>query len=116
MSDQVLAAFDGYMILNATQNSDHISIGHASRCAIHVVVDNVDAYGEVVIQASNNRTNWVDVYWKDENGVTQDGYDVTTGNDLNHIFDADTAAGWLRVRYERVSGSGGLWFYVNTKK
>ena len=84
--------------------------------SVHVVVDNTDAEGEIVLQGSNNKTHWVDIYCEDENGNSQDGYDVTSGNNVNHIFDADIAVGWLRVKYNFTSGTGGLNFYVNTKK
>jgi len=115
MGNRILKAFDGYMTLDESQTSDDISIGHHARCAVQVVVDNTDAVGEISIQGSCNRSNWVDLNYEDVNGDLQDGYDVTSGADVNHVFDTDTALPWLRVRYVRTSGTGGLNFYIHTK-
>lgn len=115
MSTQ-LNGFDGYMVLTETQNSDPISVGHAARNAIQVVVDNTDAVGEIVIQGSIDKTNWVVLNYEDASGNLQNGYDVTSGNDVNHVFETDTALPWLRVRYVFTSGTGGLNFYINSKR
>jgi hypothetical protein len=115
---RVLAGFDGYMTLDATQNSDLMAIGHAKRFAIQVVVTGNagSAVGEIVVQVSNDQTNWCDVYWVDHAGVIQDGYDVNS-TDFSHMFDAsDVGAGWARLRYVRTSGTGGLNFYINSTK
>jgi hypothetical protein len=115
---RVLNGFDGYMILDTTQTSALMAIGHARQFSIQVVVTGVagSAVGEIVIQTSNNQNDWCDVNWVDNAGVVQDGYDVTS-TDFTHMFDAsDVGGGWARLGYNRTSGTGGLTFYVNYKK
>lgn len=114
----VLLGFDGYMTLDESQESDLMAIGHAKHFAIQVVVTGAtgSAVGEIVVQVSNDKANWVDVYWVDQSGVVQDGYDVNS-TDFTHMFDAsDIGAGWARLKYNYTSGTGGLNFYINSKK
>lgn len=115
---RVLQGFDGYMTLNDNQESDLMAVGHARNFSIQVVVTGAtgSAVGEIAVQVSNDQTNWCDVYWVDQAGVIQDGYDVNS-TDFTHMFDAsDVGAGWARLVYNRTSGTGGLSFYVNYKK
>lgn len=109
---------DGYFNLLTDQGSDFFNIGYARSASIQVVVDNTDADGYLKPQVSNNKTNWVDVAFVDEDGVVQaDGYHLLSGQDANHMFDiSDVAAGWLRLFYDRTSGTGGANFYVHVKK
>ena len=115
---RILQGFDGYMTLDETQSSDLIAINHAKHFSIQVVVTGADgtAVGEIAVQVSNDKENWCDVYWVDQSGTIQDGYDVSN-TDFTHMFDAsDVAAGWARLTYNRTSGTGGLHFYINTKR
>jgi hypothetical protein len=120
MGNRVLAGFDGYLLLNADAYGDDISIGHARNVSIQTDVVTTDGYGNIRIQCSNNRDNWVDIWFVDENGTVKTGKEVL-GASLTHMFDvSDIAAGWARVKYEMNdaygSGTGGLNYYVNVKK
>ena len=115
---KILSGFDGYLMLGATAYGDDITAGHASKAAIQVIVANTgSAAGKIKIQASLNQTNWCDVYFVDSTGTIVDGYALADGYNLNHMFDiSDLGASWLRVAWIRTSGTGGLTYYVNTKK
>lgn len=116
----VLGAFDGYFNLSQNQTSEQISVGHVKNCSIQVIVDNQDAAGTLRVQASNNRSDWTNVWWRKDGYMDNhyyDGYSVTSGKDINHIFNfSNLSVGWLRLNYTRTSGSGGLSFYVHTNK
>lgn len=111
-----LIALEGYLTLAATGATDPIAITHASRVAIQVEVDNTNAVGEIAIQGSCNKTNWCDIPFLDIDGNVQDGYDLSSGDDIVKTFDIDTAVPWLRILYTRTSGTGGMDFYINKKK
>jgi hypothetical protein len=120
MGTRILAGFDGYMVMSSDGYSDDISIGHARNVSVQSDVVTTDGYGHIKIQCSNNRDNWVDVWFVDENGTVQSGKEIL-GASLSHMFDiSDIAAGWARVKYEKndgyASGTGGLSYYVNVKK
>jgi hypothetical protein len=120
MGNRILAGFDGYMVMSADGYSDDISIGHARNVSIQTDVVTTDGYGYIHIQCSNNRENWVDVWFVDENGTVQQYKEVLKAS-FSHMFDiSDIAAGWARVKYEKndgyASGTGGLSYYVNLKK
>lgn len=107
---------NGTLDLGQTGSQYHHNISQRPYVSIQMVLDNTDAYGEVVVETSNNEDNWSTVYWKDENGTIQDGYDVTVGNDMNHIVDAVLGTGWIRLKYNRVSGDGTLNYYISIKR
>ena len=115
----ILLGLDGYMVLNQTQTSDYISIGHAEHFGVQVIVDNTDAVGKLTVEASNNRTDWVTLWWVKDgyDKVMYDGYNFTSGNRVNHIFSCDNiSCGWIRLKYVRTSGTGGLTFSASAKR
>lgn len=108
---------NGTLDLGSSGASSHHFIGHALYVATQLVLDNTaDAYGTISIQTGNNEENWSTVSFQDETGAIQDGYNVTPGNDVNLIMDAELATGWIRVNYARTSGDGTLNYYLSTKK
>lgn len=109
---------DAYFDLSEDHATDHFNIGPARAASIQIIVDNTDADGYMKPQVSNDRSNWVDVAFVDENGVTQtDGYHLLSGQNANHMFDlTSVSAGWLRLFYDRTSGTGGCDVKVHVKK
>jgi hypothetical protein len=119
ISQNISNGMEGYAILDEDHGSDHFNIGPFRSTSIQVVVENVDADGYLMPQVSNKPTaGWATVAFVDENGVVQaDGYHVLAGQDVNHIFDlSDVAAGWMRLFYDRTSGSGSMSYYVHNKR
>jgi len=119
VSNHVATEMEGYAVLNEDHGSKHFSIGASRSASIQCVIDNADADGYLLPQVSNKPSaGWATVAFVDENGVVQaDGYHVLAGQNVNHIFDlSDVAAGWLRLYYDRTSGTGGLNYYVHFKR
>jgi len=120
MGNRILQGFEGTIDMAADGYSDDISIGHAKMFSIQTDVDTDDGYGYLRVQASNNRDNWADIYFVDENGDTV-AYKEVLGADLTHIFDVNQiSAGWARLKYEMNdsygSGTGTVSFFVNAKR
>ena len=115
----ILNGFDGYMVLDDDRTSDLISIGHTKNFAIQVVVTGVtgSAVGTIDVEVSNDKTNWIAWFWQNMDGASDtDGYAVNN-TDFTRVFNfIDVGAGWARVKYDRKSGTGGLNFYINSKK
>lgn len=105
-------ASDGYLTLNASGSTPPKVTSHARQLSVHVVVDNTDAAGKITFEQSNDAANWVQMYYKEDDesvdGYMVDGYDVTSGNNVNIIVSPIRVAKFLRVTYTRTSGTGGL--------
>lgn len=120
MAFKIEKAFDGYSTLGADYASDAIEAGSFSQVAVQVKVEvAADAYGTVRIQgAIDPDLGWSNIAFVDQNGAIQDGYALPDNKvqDIVHIFDlSDVGVGWIRVKYDRTSGQGGLTWKVHKK-
>ena len=89
--------------------------GH-SKISLHVLVSNTDAVGTLKVQGSNDKTNWVDVGFMDENGDYQTELAVSSGVDVNHCFDVtDLGMYYVQLYYTSTSGSGTLTLHLQMK-
>lgn len=118
---QPFSGSDGYFVMNEDQGSAWVHVGQARGASIHVSVDNTDAVGTLRVQASNkadvDNSYWVNLGFPDEDQVIQDGYAVTSGDSFTHIFEmSNITVGWLRLYYERTSGTGGCSFWPIVKR
>jgi hypothetical protein len=108
---------DGYALVNADFGSDFVNIGPARSASVQVVLTNSNAAGTLRVQTSNNKSNWVNVPFVDETNTIVDGYSVTSGNNVNHIFDlTDISSSWARLKYESTSGRGSMHYYWQLKR
>lgn len=107
---------EGYGVMNADVTSDLIQIGPYNTASIQLVVDTADAVGVAYVQGSNDGTTWDTISFRDENDAIVDGYDIAS-TAQSHIFDCvGVGVGWLRLFYDRTSGTGGLSWFVHRKK
>jgi len=113
---------DGYLSLETSTASKPYIISHAANISVHIVVNNDSAAaGKIQVQVSNivndDAAYWVPVYSYDSTDTKQDGYEVTAGNNVNWMLDAsDVAAKYMRISWQRTSGTGGLSFAFCAKK
>ena len=114
----IMRDFDGYLLLNATGNSESMFVGHAIRLGVQTVSDNSDAAGTLKLQVSNDETNWVDGYFSfaSNTGSLMDSYAVAAGQPFNAMISHEAFSAFARLRWERTSGTGGLTFYIKVKK
>lgn len=109
---------DGYDVLDGDFTSDIYSLNGIQTASIQCVIETSDAYGEIALEKSNNASNWLRVYYIDQTDFTtvQDGYDLT-GSACHPMFELDGISyGYLRLKYTRTSGTGGITWQVVTKK
>jgi hypothetical protein len=107
---------EGYGVMNADITSDLIQAGPYNTVSVQLVVDTADADGYAYIQGSNDAEHWSTLAFRDENDAIVDGYRIMS-DAQNHIFDATgVGVGWLRLFYDRTSGTGGLTWNVHRKK
>jgi hypothetical protein len=91
--------------LAASGASSPLSISGKTLVAIQCYIDNTDAVGTISIQGSNDKSNWVDLTWFDENQDPQTEYAVSSGTDVNQLFDlAWLGVHWVRVYWTRTAG------------
>ena len=104
------------MLLDAYAYSEMFSIGGSSMVAIQTDVETTDGYGNIFIETSNNKISWVIVHFIDENGAIKWAKPVSASS-FEHIFDiTDISTGWIRIKYARDFGTGGLTFWISAKK
>lgn len=105
--------FDGYMVLDADRNSKTFHVP-GNFVAVQLVWTG-DAVGTIYIQESWNKGNhWATLQHYDNEGAQSDGIAVSSADDtvINLL---NTRLDFLRVKYVRTSGTGGLSFYVFSK-
>lgn len=109
---------DGYKVLNESWTTDSISLNGIQSISIQTVVDTSDAYGEIAYEKSNDATNWTRVYYVDDTDLStvQDGYDLTGSSCRPMVEFPQVTYGFIRIKYTRTSGTGGLTWRAVTKK
>lgn len=107
---------DGYEVLNADWNSDAISVPTPHTTGVVQCVFTGDAVGMVKLQDSVDREHWRAMRMVTLDGYYADGYSVI-GVPGHFMFEIETlTAPWLRVKYERTSGTGGLNYHTRAKR
>jgi len=110
---------DGYFAMSVSATTDPYMISHAANISVHFVVDNTDAAGKIQIQVGNILGSWTPMRLYDSSSPRQylDGYTVTAGDDVNWFADmSDVAAKYMRISWQRTSGTGGLTYAICVKK
>lgn len=116
---RIMEGFDGYMLLDDDATSDLFSIGHSSCFSVQIVVEGADgsAAGELTLELSNDKSNWVEVPWIDAyDNTAYDGYDIAGTDFTRMVLARDICSGWGRLVYTRSSGTGGLSYYLKTRR
>lgn len=110
-------AADGYLSLFATGNSLAHRVSHATEVTVQLVVSNTQsAVGTLRVQASLDGSNWCNLAYRDSNDIIQDGYAVTAAMlDIHPMLEYPLNANFVRVRWERTSGKGGVSFYIKSR-
>ena len=112
MATEIEFNTDGYMVLDATRTSKAYAIKD-NFVAIQFVW--TDGYGTIKMQESWDRESWKATQLYAADGYQTTGIDVN-GDGYETLQYINTAMPFIRVKYELISGSGGLNFYVRTKQ
>lgn len=107
-TDKLQAQRKERLATTASGNTSVYQIRNKSKVSVHLILDNTDEVGTLEVQVSNDPTYtwWTTVWYKDETETLQtSGLSVTSGTDVNFIFDPlDSYSYYLRIKYTRTSG------------
>jgi len=115
MSDRYALTRDGYTTLGADWTSDAFWASRDESMAAIQCVYTGNPEGQFSVQISNDKSRWYRVRWFDLDGYRYDGYTLNGSPGHFMLEFQNLEAGWLKLRYVRTSGEGGLTYHYKAK-